>query len=246
MGKAVYSKLLKRAGVSHGFSERGDDSHQTFGELNVKSDSNAPDDPERVHKNRHKILKSVGLDGDDLVFLRSLSHGNTVFRAHKSHVGQEIDGYDSIITDEPIIIGLSVADCVPILLFDSQKNAVGIVHAGWRGSLANATGEAIKAMQRAFQTNPENIIAVVGPSICSNCYEVGKDVAELFDDKFISKKKDRLFLDLKAANQAQLKLNGVEKIEDLSLCTMELHEQFHSVRREGQTGRFMAFITPKK
>lgn len=241
----VKSNLLKAAGVKHGFSERGESTKYPYSELNVKSDDNTPDDPQRVANNRKKIIESVGLDGEQAVFLRSLPHGNTIFEAHTIDAGHEIDGYDSIVTADPITIGLSVADCVPVLMYDPKTNTVAAVHAGWRGTRAQVVAETIKMMKRNYKIDPLNIRAVIGPSICGDCYEIGDEVAELFDSSLLKKEKGRQHLDLRKANAMQLQLGGVKKIEDLDLCTIENVDRFFSVRGEGQTGRFMAFIHPK-
>ncbi|MDX1765732.1 MAG: peptidoglycan editing factor PgeF [Candidatus Saccharimonadales bacterium] len=236
---------MKRAGVKHGFSKRGNRGGSKFGSMNVKSDSGTPDDPQRVADNRQKILKRANLNPEKLVFLRTLSHGNTVFQAHVRDGGHEIDGYDAITTNDPITIGLSVADCVPILLFDRQTNAVAAVHAGWRSTQANVVIETVKEMQRHFGSDPIDLIAVLGPSICGKCFEVGEEVAELFAEGHRSKRGRRLCVDLRSANRLQLKMSGVEKIDDIDICTFENTRDFFSARKEGQTGRFLAFISPK-
>lgn len=246
MKNIVISNLLKRAGIKHGFSERGLSNDSPFGELNVKSDAGTPDDPNRAQRNRQYILKQAGADPEAAVFLRTLAHGNTVYEAHKQDIGHEIDGYDTIMTNQPLLaIGLSVADCLPILLYDPSHNAVAVVHAGWRGTKAGAASEAVKHMKRLYKTDPGELQAVIGPSICGPCYEVGDEVAELFDSDFITTHKDRQTLDIRAANLMQLKTSGVEKIDNIDLCTYENASRFYSVRKEGQTGRFLAFIQSK-
>ena len=239
------SDKLKRLGVKHGFSKRGDRG-APFGSLNVKSDPLTPDDPKRTESNRRKILKAAKLDPDRAVFLRTLAHGNTVFEAHNSDSGQEIDGYDAIITNQAgLTISLSVADCVPILLYEPKKNAAAVIHAGWRSTQANVVTETLKELHRHFKVEAENLIAVIGPSICGACFEVGEEVAALFAADVVHKSGSKLTVDLREANQRRLELNGVTKIEDIDLCTHENTDQLFSARKEGQTGRFLAFIAPK-
>ena len=176
MGGIVKSNLLKRAGVKHGVSERGDQDGK-FGQNNVKADVHVSDNPDKAKNNREKIIKSAKLDPEGLVFLRTLPHGNTIFEAHKQDAGHEIDGYDVIVTEDDVTVALSVADCVPVLLYDPENNAVAAVHAGWRGTHAQAAAEAVKFMKRTYKSNPLRMIAVLGPSVCGDCYEVGDDVA---------------------------------------------------------------------
>lgn len=242
----VSSRLLKKAGVKHGFSERGIKGEGTFGALNVKSDAATPDDPDRAQHNRQTILQAGGVDAERAVFLRTLAHGNTVFEAHASDVGHEIDGYDSIVTNQRLAIGLSVADCVPILLYDPVRNAAAVVHAGWRSTVASVVHETLKALHRFYGSQAKDLLSVIGPSICGNCYEVGDEVADLFDEAFIHETGNRTTADIRAANISQLRIGGVEQIDDIDLCTYELSDRFFSVRKEGQTGRFLAFIETKK
>ena len=243
MGAVTRSNILKNAGVKHGFSTRT--SEGEAGSLNVKSESGMPGESQTAARNRSKILSQAGLDPDKEVFLRRLAHGNTVFQAHRRDSGHEIDNYDCIVTDDPIVVSLSVADCVPILLYAPDKNAVAAVHAGWRSTQAGAVHEAIKELERLYGADPIQLIAVLGPSICGDCYEIGEEVGDLFDADHQKTKSGRTTLDLRAANRRQLKLAGVAKIDDLDVCTYENNDRYFSARAEGQTGRFLAFIAPK-
>lgn len=240
----VHSQLLQQAGVRHGFSERGAQTEDDpFGEFNVKSDAATPDHPHKAAENRQKILTAVGADPERAVFLRTLAHSNDVFKAQEEDAGTQVDDYDAIMTNQELTVGLSVADCVPILLFDPKNTVIAAAHAGWRGTVAGVASESIRAMQQTYDSTASEVMAVIGPSICGNCYEVNTDVSDLFEDEFVSRSEGKLTVDLRVANKAQLRSAGVNTIDDLDLCTLELSDRFFSVRAQKQTGRFLAFIS---
>ncbi len=92
---------------------------------------------------------------------------------------------DGVMTAEPgILLTIRIADCLPVLLVDPQKRLVAAVHAGWRGSLDRVIEKAVGDMRRVFGSDPQNLIAALGPSIRSCCYEVGEEVVEAFHGKF--------------------------------------------------------------
>ena len=108
-------------------------------------------------------------------------HSNIVNKIDKTNIGQIIDG-DAIITNEknvPLVI--LTADCVPVILVDTENKAVGLAHAGWRGTYGKICEETLKSMQENYNTNPENVIAIIGPSIGSCCYEVSYDLIDKFE-----------------------------------------------------------------
>jgi hypothetical protein len=152
-----------------------------------------------------------------------------------------------------VALTVLVADCAVIGLYDPTLRAIGIAHAGWRGTLRGVAGKAVRKMKEAFGSDPADILAAVGPSIGPCCYEVGRDVIDGFHEVypemeprfFANCKKDRAHLNLWEANRWQLIKAGVreENIELAEMCTSCRTDMFYSHRRErGGTGRFGGLI----
>jgi len=134
------------------------------------------------------------------------------------------------------------ADCFPIVLWDPIHAAIGLAHAGWRGTHAGVAVAALNAMEREFGTKPRDVRAGIGPGICGRCYEVGPEVAGSFEDAFVTPGDgDRFLLDLAASNTAQLKEVGVGAVYDIAMCTKESY-LFPSHRRLPDGTRFGAIV----
>jgi len=159
--------------------------------------------------------------------------------------------YDAVITDrEGIALGVWTADCIPILMTDESKGVIAAVHAGWRGIWQGIVQRAISKMGEVFGSSPRDILVGIGPGIGPCCYEIGKDVVDLFRGShdgghlFIQERRGRSYLDLCCASRLQLSKARVppENIEDISLCTACREDLFFSYRRDGKTGRQLSFI----
>ncbi len=158
---------------------------------------------------------------------------------------------DAILTDKPeITLFMRFADCVPIFLYDSQQHIVGMVHAGWQGTVKKIAAKAINQMQEKYHSKPEKICAGIGPSIGAHHYEVKSDVQARFRAVF-SKKTDaliiprdgKLWLDLWQANTLVLNSVGVFNVEVAQVCTACDLNRWYSHRAEGgKTGRFGAAL----
>jgi len=154
---------------------------------------------------------------------------------------------DGILTDNPAVtLLMRFADCVPILLFDPIKMVIGIIHAGWQGTLKNIVGVSIEKMADCYGSNPRSLFAGIGPSICQRCYEVGDEVYEAFVQRF-GQSGESFFdwynqsphLNLWAANRFNLMKAGVTQIEVSGVCTSCYRNLWFSHRGEnGKTGRF--------
>lgn len=138
-----------------------------------------------------------------------------------------------------ICIGVYTADCIPILLYDKQHCIVAAVHAGWRGTLKGVISETLKNMKLNHNSDPADIVSVIGPGIGKCCFEVDKDVAIKFIDKFqetdnfIYPYNSKFILDLQHINKEMLKKEGVNNIEVIDICT-KCDTNYYSYRREGQ------------
>jgi hypothetical protein len=157
------------------------------------------------------------------------------------------DGYDAMVTDKPgITLIIRVADCVPIILFDPAKQILAVVHAGWKGTKAEVAAKTVRVMVTQFGSRASDIIAGIGPSIGPCCFNVQKDVADLFFNNapdaeiYIKKKGTGFVIDLREANRSQLIAQGCgeKNIEVSDLCTSCNSNLFFSHRGEkGKTGR---------
>lgn len=159
-----------------------------------------------------------------------------------------IENCDALITNQKeIMLTILTADCVPILLFDPIQNVVSAVHAGWRGTEQKILFKTIQKMQEVFNSNPNDIMAGIAPSIGKCCYEVDWNVAQHFNEisNAYDKKEDKYMLDLPTINKMQLLDAGVQEknIEMSHICTACEVEHYFSYRKEqGCSGRFMSMI----
>lgn len=159
-----------------------------------------------------------------------------------------IENCDALITNQKnIMLNILTADCVPILLFDPIQQVVGAVHAGWKGTKEQIVLKTIQKMQNEFNSNPQDIMAGVAPSIGRCCYEVEWNVAKYFEhiDHAYTQKKEKYMLDLPYINKLQLLKAGlnIEHIEMSHVCTACKVEDYFSYRKEGGcSGRFMSMI----
>ena len=173
-------------------------------------------------------------------------HSAQVWNAHPLS-DRQCEG-DALVTDDlNRRIGVRTADCVPILLLDTNKRAVAAVHAGWRGTVAAIITRTIEKMHSDFGTQPADIRAAIGPCIRECCYEVGPEVASQFSAIFPEwpPVTGKQHLDLVEANRRHLTAAGVpgQQIFDSGLCTVCLPEHFFSYRREPQNpGRQLSVI----
>lgn len=208
------------------------------------------DDPERVRANRVLLAQAVGTEAQDFVACRQM-HGTGIAKVDWSDAGTLKDGCDGLVTDAPgLPLFLVFADCVPILLFDPQRRALGVCHAGWRGTVNGAAAAAVWALQAAFDSDPTDLVACIGPSIGPASYAVGEDVITLASAKLADA--DQLFsypagphgqahFNLWEANRKELIAAGVRAsaIEVAGIDTAAHTEDFFSHRAEkGRCGLF--------
>ena len=221
-------ELADEPGFAHGFST------VAVGSVGLK---HAPD-PKPVMAARRVFMTALDLDGAELTTIGSI-HGAAVARVDEP--GGSVDDVDALVTDEPgVALFATYADCYPIVLWDPEKRAAGLVHAGWRGTRAGVAAAAVRFMQSEFGCR--YLRAGVGPGICGRCYEVGEDVASQFEPRFVAHEASGTFrLDLAAANRAQLEGAGVKAVYDIGMCTKESY-LFPSHRRHPDGTRFGAIV----
>lgn len=208
------------------------------------------DHPTYVAENRRLFCAMHHIDGGNILFPRQ-THGDRIIRIdagflqQTGEVQQELlYGVDAIITQERnVCIGISTADCVPVLLYDPQKQAIGAVHAGWRGTVAQIAVKTVNLMKDTFGSNPEAIIAAIAPCISKENYEVGSELYKTFEevgfpcDILFTKNPDseKYHLDLRAANHWLLTEAGISQknicISDV--CTFANPDKVFSARKSG-------------
>ena len=184
------------------------------------------DDPARVEENRRLACDALGLAYDGLAFNRQV-HSPTVHRAHAGARGQPGDG---LWTEDPQLPMLAMsADCLPIAIARTTGDrALAVLHAGWRGLAEGVVAAAVDAVRSG--STDASLAAVVGPAIGPCCYEVGAEVAALFDDDLLSDGR----LDLWEGAERALRAAGVERVERVDLCTRCTPRLFFSHRRDGR------------
>ncbi len=223
-------------------TREGGVSKGVFRSLNLGLSSG--DLPETVMENRAILCRAIGIEPNQLVLSHQVHSDAVLIAEHAGTYG----AFDAHITNRKgIFLAVSIADCTPILIYDSAHNAIAAVHAGWRGTAKSVLYKTLLTMRNAFGTKGEDCYAFIGACISGKCYEVGEEVAMHFPSqvKRYDEAKGKFFLDLKAANRFQLEAFQVpnSQIEISPHCTYEEHEHFFSFRREkARTGRMLALI----
>lgn len=219
------------------------------------------DKQENQQRNLEILSRHAGLNVENIVFPFQ-THGteiriiDTIFSGKDLPAKKEfLHGVDALITNDlNICIGVTTADCVPLLFYDPVKQVVAVAHAGWRGTGGKIAEKTLSAMQERFGTQPKDLRVVIGPSISVQVYNVGKDVYDHFEaagfpvSAIFKTENEQLYLDLWKANQWLLLNAGVplEQIEISGICTYTNHENFFSARRLGiQSGRMLSGIMLK-
>jgi YfiH family protein len=158
---------------------------------------------------------------------------------------------DAVVTNRKgLAVGIRVADCVPILLYDARKHVAGAVHAGWRGTANGIIRKTISVFRQNYNSSPADIIVAIGPSIKGSCYVVGHEVADEVtratgQGEYVSIRGENLYVDLPLANKLQALKEGIipENIWISNDCTHCLPQRFHSYRfAKGAAGRQYGII----
>ena len=212
------------------------------------------DKPENVRKNYEILGEALGFSPEELVFTRQ-THTNIVRAVDGSNRGEGlfrevVPECDALVTDTPgVVLAAFTADCTPILLHDPVTGAVGAVHAGWRGTVADIAGNAVRAMGEQFGSRPEDIRAAIGPNIGPCCFETHGDVPDAVRavlgeeaEGYIFPAGEKFRVDLKGVNAALLRRAGVRDIEISTDCTACQPDRFWSHRRVGNDRGSLAAI----
>ena len=212
------------------------------------------DKAENVVKNYETLGEALGFEVESLVFTRQ-THTDIVRVVGAENRGEglfrEVEPEcDALVTNTPgVTLAAFTADCTPILLHDPVTGAVGAVHAGWRGTVADIAGNAVRAMGAHFGTKPENIRAAIGPNIGVCCFETHADVPDAVRavlgeeaEAFIVPDGAKFRVDLKGVNACLLRRAGVREVEISTECTACRPDRFWSHRRVGNDRGSLAAI----
>lgn len=224
--KILKSDLLK--GLKHCFTTR---------ETVIKSaESNLN---KTIEQNKSDLCKYLEIKSENLI---------SPVQTHSTNIAVAQTGQNDYPDTDAIILSnkkqavfLNFADCTPVILFDPKNNIAAIAHAGWRGTAGKIVPITVKKMEKDFNSNPENIIAAIGPAIGVCCYQIGEDVynklAKTIENKnhCFKRTNEKIFADLKKINYQQLLDCGVKNIDLCDYCTSCSNELFFSYRKENAT-----------
>lgn len=248
--------LDKAGGVSHGFSTREGGITVDPPKASLNLSWTRCGSPEEVISNFKIFAEGAGIDYDDMAVVNH-EHGANVLRIAHEHRGRgfykdPLPPCDGIITDDPTVtLVTSHADCGAYFFYDPVHRAIGMAHAGWKGTLLRIGAEMARRMAEEFDTDPSDIIAATGPCICRDCFEVDADLGEKFQSEFgypgISRpgRQGKAYVDLELAAAVQFVEAGIrpESITLMNACTYENRQHFFSHRRDkGITGSMAAYI----
>lgn len=254
--------LTKLPYIKHGFSTKlGGVSEGIFYSMNLGMDKSPyPDKKENIIENYNRMAQSIGVSPESLVISKQV-HKTNIRVVEKEDLGKglfvpaDYEEIDGLITNQAgITLVTKYADCVPLYLVDTKRKVIGLSHSGWRGTVQKIGKITVQEMNRVYGSEPKDIIAVIGPSICRDCYEIGVEVATEFESAFqevyekgiLTRKENGKYLcDLWAANLAVFEEAGLPKEHCFvsGVCTCCNHEWMYSHRKTGvNRGSLAAFL----
>lgn len=205
------------------------------------------DDNIAITANRKALADVLGLTPHNVLLAHQV-HGDSCLVVDEKIVGltdaertDALEGYDALITQlDEVCIGVSTADCIPVLLYDTRRRATAAIHAGWRGTVRRIVAKTLRTMAATFGTCSADIRAVIGPGISLANFEVGQEVYDCFaearfDMSRIARRYDKWHIDLPLCNRLQLQEAGVpcDNILVSDICTYDHADDFFSARRLG-------------
>ncbi len=253
--------IFPKDALDHAISTRfGGVSQAPFDKMNLAMHNG--DDKKAVLENRSRFCKAFSITSATICTCEQV-HSSNIRQVTAADAGRGATSYEDAIKETDALITnvknvplmLFFADCTPVLFFDPEHQAIGISHAGWKGTVHKIAQKTVQAMQAAFQTDPKKCLVGIGPSIGPCCYEVGSEVQLQFRKAFpndantiIKPFQQKWKLDLWAANRIQLEDVGIlaENIDMADTCTACNSDVFFSYRADqGKTGRIAAMLCLK-
>lgn len=235
----IFNNKLILSAVS---TRNGGLSQSPYSSLNLGKST--ADNPNHVLENRKLFFADLGISEEDCALSYQV-HGCEILSANSPI---KTTGFDALITDKKgLNLVVSIADCVPILIHEEEKNVIAAIHSGWKGTADKILTKTIRKMVTDYECKPEYMKIYIGPCIGFEKFEVGKEVADQFSEevKVFNKSTEKYFIDLKRDNQLQALASMVypENIEISPYCTFTNDDLFFSHRRDkGLTGRMVAVI----
>lgn len=244
--------------VAFSSTRMGGVSEGSFGEFNINEFCG--DEASHIAENRKGLAAELNIEDKNIVMPHQV-HGldsriiaDEYFTFPDNIRKMIVDNVDCVMTDmRGVCIGVSTADCIPVLLYDEEHHAVAAVHAGWRGTLNRIVHKSVVDMSKAYTTDASKLKAVIGPGISLDGFEVGQEVYDQFqqtgfDMSRIAKMYDKWHIDLPLCNKIQLMEAGVPEscIQMSGICTYTHSEEYFSARKLGaQSGRIFTGIMDK-
>lgn len=248
---------LKPGKINMMFTSRnGGVSRSEFATLNMAY--HVGDDPERVRKNREIVANKLKIEINEFVFAEQV-HGTNSYKVERKDIGRGVNSFedgipktDCLYTYESgINLACFYADCIPIYFYEEKSGIIGIIHAGWQGTVKLILRDVLNKLKDVENIDLGNLHIVIGPSIKKHSFEVDADVQELFsahDDldltKVISTKGDKYLIDTVEFNRQIAEESGVKE-ENILITDLNTYDEgdLFSFRRDGQTGRMIAVIS---
>ncbi len=212
------------------------------------------DRQDRVEENYRRVRRLLRVP--TIITLKQV-HSNVVLPIAYDRIPPDLLEGDAAFTSHPDIgLGIKVADCLPVYVYDINHRCIGIAHCGWRGTAARIAEKLARNMSRRFSLPLTDLTFSLGPCICPVCYPVGENVREVFvkdfpaADKFLTpvragRKRQQYRMDIRAANRWLLSEMGLNEAPSLEMCTKENAGRFFSARQSRTTGRNLALIALK-
>lgn len=197
---------------------------------------------EEIHKNRTLFFKDLTISEDRVVYQKQV-HSDRFSYVDSPGI---VNDNDALYTDKKnLFLVVTIADCIPILFYDAENEIIGVVHSGWRGTESKILLKTVKHLKSSVNLSIDKTYFYFGPSICASCFEVGEDVAQKFEKKYVLERGNKFFVNLPMVNLDYLISEGFKKenIQISNLCTYELKNLFHSYRRDKEkSGRMFGVI----
>ncbi len=234
--------------IIYGFSTRqGGVSTGVYESMNLSL--TLPDDPANVRRNYELWCESLGVDVRRMVIAHQ-THTNHVVRVDERNCGQGLDrermeDVDGLVTNVPgVALVTHHADCTPVYLFDPVHRAIGMIHAGWRGTVQEIARVAVETMTREFGSKPADMLAMIGPCICQEHFECDRDVVDAVeamsidasDQVYYDPAKNKFHVSVPGINRKLLLSTGIPagQIDMRDRCTYGNPELYFSHRRDGR------------
>ena len=232
----------------------------TYASLNINA--YCGDALEHINENRRLLCQTLHLSSPSQLIIPHQIHQTEICIIDEALLALPdadrqrcLEGIDAVMTNvEDVCIGVSTADCIPLLVYDAEHRCACAVHAGWRGTVARIAEKAVKTMTATYGSKPETMTAVIGPGISVDSFEVGQEVYDAFMQaafpmERIAVKHAKWHIDLPLCNRLQLEGAGIpsESMVDTNICTFSSASDFFSARRLGiNSGRIYTGIMIRK